>query len=150
VQDWIWITNRARPTTRSYLHHRATEQPIAGYRNPIHIQSSAQAYIAVQRTPTYEGGFSVLSQLILLRPFWDVLPRFERTSLSSGEKPVSGVWVAMSCESYKPKNADILKGHLMGLALPPSQAAPLEPPINGSCRPASPGTTIIGVQNARW
>lgn len=64
--------------------------------------------------PTYESGFSVLSQLILFRPFRDVLPGFESTSLSSREQPVSGGWVAITCETHKPKNADILERLLDG------------------------------------
>jgi hypothetical protein len=48
---------------------------------------------------------------------------------------VSGAQVAASCETCKPKNADILEWLLIGLAGPPSRAAsPRELPINGGCR----------------
>jgi len=42
-------THRARPTTRSYLHHRATERLIAGCQSPVRITRSTQMYIAAEQ-----------------------------------------------------------------------------------------------------
>lgn len=77
------VTHRALPTTHSYPRHQEAGRLIAGCQNPVHVHSSAQVHIADETTAAYKGGFGILSQLILFRPFWNVLPRFESTSLPS-------------------------------------------------------------------
>lgn len=91
-QGFVGQTYHERLTIRSDLRHLVAVQPSSSYQNPNIIPRMVLATISereeqwLREKQTHQRSLRVLPQLILLRPLWDILPRFERPRLSTSRK----------------------------------------------------------------